>query len=198
MKKIKTFALLFLLSATFCLFADPDSKSQKCYQQYKNGFAISINSVSSGGAGLGFAYYFLKNNSAALTLIVSPYQRIKNYNYQKGLNYNKTSLGGSLEFFIPLWRNQLNNTVFLDLGVGSVERIGKAPVVSRKNKLKYRFTIDSYFGLQYRFNDHLYFTMVSRVRYKDSQLEEATYPIGRHQTSVIVFADSLIKLTTKF
>lgn len=198
MKKIKTLALLALLSVTCCLSADSYSKSKNSYEQYKNGFAISIISSSSGTGGLGLAYYFFKNNSAALTVFVSPYRQVKNYAYQKGLNFRTTTVGGVLEFFIPIWRNQLNNSLFLDLGLVSGETFGKGLVLSQKNRLKYAWTIGQHIGLEYRFNHHLYISMLSSVRYIDSQLEEASLPLEKHQTSIGVFSESIIKLTTKF
>lgn len=123
---------------------------------YKNGPAILTYNPGKIGVG----YYFGKYNWASVDFWVKPYIASQNNSGIRGLNSHRTSIGADFLAHIPIMRKAFNTQLFVLLGAGWEETFSQ----SLNTQIKYCWEISvPITGLEYRFNDHLYFGIQTAI-----------------------------------
>lgn len=148
----QTFLIALCLTCASAFGYTSDNKAPN----YKNGPAILTYNPGKIGVG----YYFGKKNWASVDFWVKPYISSQNVGGVRNLNSHRTSIGADLLSHIPIMQNAFASRLFVLFGAGWEQTFGTS--LNIKGKYCWEVSVPIT-GLEYRFNDHLYFGLQTAV-----------------------------------
>ncbi|MCH9634397.1 MAG: hypothetical protein S4CHLAM7_11460 [Chlamydiae bacterium] len=138
-------------------------------QTYTNNVYLGLSSTSFFSGGViypKFGYFFSNNNQWSVALTVLPYnESLDKYSFASLANFRTLNwtvqLGAEIFNYIPIARKCFNNRMFVYYGpswlqIFDANKTIEGTADGTRTVTRGDWQVDLSFGLQYRFNDHLY------------------------------------------